>query len=46
MVAHRWSGERGFDNPTVFCADQLLLIGRMRERVAQFLGPFKRREAA
>ena len=34
MVAHRWSAERGFDNPSVFCADQLLLIGRMREWVA------------
>ena len=46
MVAHRWSEERGFDNPTVFCADQLLLIGRMRERVAQFLDPLARRKAA
>ena len=34
MVAHRWSAERGFDNPSVFCADQLLLIGRMREWIA------------
>ena len=34
MVAHRWSAERGFDNPSVYCADQLLLIGRMREWVA------------
>lgn len=37
MVAHRWSDERGFDNPSVFCADQLLLIGRMREWVAPLL---------
>ncbi len=35
MVAHRWSDDRGFDNPSVFCADQLLLIRRMREWVAQ-----------
>lgn len=34
MVAHRWSDARGFDNPSVFCADQLLVIGRMREWVA------------
>lgn len=34
IVAHRWSAERGFDNPSVYCADQLLLIGRMREWVA------------
>ena len=33
MVAHRWSDDREFDNPTVFCADQLLLIRRMREWV-------------
>jgi uncharacterized protein len=31
MVAHRWSSERGFDNPTVFCADQRHLIAAMRE---------------
>ena len=31
MVAHRWSDERGFDNASIFCADQLLLISRMRE---------------
>jgi uncharacterized protein len=30
MVAHRWSTQRGFDNPTVFCADQKYLIGHMR----------------
>ena len=30
MVAHRWSGQRGFDNPSIFCADQRHLIGRMR----------------
>ena len=34
MVAHRWSDDRGFDNPSIFCADQLLLIRRMREWVA------------
>jgi uncharacterized protein len=31
MQTHRWSAARGFDNPSVFCADQQLLIGRMRE---------------
>jgi uncharacterized protein len=30
MVAHRWSAQRGFGNPTVFCADQKYLIDRMR----------------
>ena len=38
MVAHRWSDDRGFDNPSVFCADQLLLIRRMREWVARHKG--------
>ena len=33
MVAHRWSGARGYDNPSVFCADQRHLIAEMR-RVA------------
>ena len=36
MVAHRWSNDRGFDNPSVFCADQQLLIARMREWVAWY----------
>ena len=31
MVAHRWSKDRGFDNPSVYCADQVLLIGYMRD---------------
>ena len=30
MPAHRWSDETGYDNPTVFCADQKLLIAQMR----------------
>lgn len=31
MVAHRWSEDRAFDNPSIFCADQLMVISRMRE---------------
>lgn len=30
MPAHRWSAAAGFDNPSVFCADQRTLIDRMR----------------
>lgn len=30
MVAHRWSRANGFDNPTIFCADQQHLIAEMR----------------
>ncbi|MER8563298.1 cyclophane-forming radical SAM/SPASM peptide maturase YhhB [Mesorhizobium sp. M0578] len=33
MVAHRWSASRGYDNPTIFCADQRHLIARMRRLV-------------
>ena len=36
MILHRWSKENGFDNPSVFCADQLYLIGDMRKELAQF----------
>jgi uncharacterized protein len=34
MVAHRWSAERGYDNPTIYCADQRLVIARMRRLAA------------
>lgn len=30
MVAHRWSSAAGYDNPTIFCADQRNLIAKMR----------------
>lgn len=33
MPAHRWSAERGFDNPTIFCSDQIRLIDRMRQHL-------------
>jgi len=33
MPAHRWSKNRGFDNPSIFCADQRLLIAAMREYI-------------
>lgn len=34
MPTHRWSAARGLDNPSVFCADQKLLIEHMREQIA------------
>jgi uncharacterized protein len=34
MVAHRWSAAAGFDNPSIFCADQRYLIGHMRALAA------------
>jgi uncharacterized protein len=33
MPTHRWSAARGLDNPSVFCADQKLLIEYMREQI-------------
>jgi uncharacterized protein len=33
LYAHRYRADNGFANPTVFCRDQLKLIGHIRERV-------------
>jgi uncharacterized protein len=30
MTLHRWRDENGFDNPSVYCADQMLLINHIR----------------
>lgn len=35
MVAHRWSAQNGFDNPTIFCADQKMLMKQMRAVLAR-----------
>jgi uncharacterized protein len=35
MPAHRWSDDARFDNPSVFCADQRLLIAKMRHWIAR-----------
>jgi uncharacterized protein len=35
MPVHRWSAERGYNNPSVFCADQKILIARMRRWIAR-----------
>jgi uncharacterized protein len=32
-LAHRYSGARGFDNPSVWCADLLKLFAHVRERM-------------
>jgi uncharacterized protein len=31
MPLHRWSDHNGFDNPSVYCVDQRVLIARMRQ---------------
>lgn len=37
MPAHRFSEESGYDNPTVFCADQKRLIAHLRRRIDRAL---------
>ena len=37
MVTHRYDAETGYDNPSVFCADQKTLIAHMRERLDPYL---------
>jgi uncharacterized protein len=34
MPAHRWSEDNGYDNPTIFCNDQLMLIRHLRQVLA------------
>lgn len=36
MTLHRWEEKTGYNNPSVYCADQLLLINEIQERLAQF----------
>lgn len=37
MLTHRYSEENGYDNPTVFCSDQKLVISRMRQVLAPYI---------
>jgi uncharacterized protein len=37
MLTHRYDEQNGYDNPTVFCADQKLLIGQMMDVLAPHL---------
>ena len=37
MPLHRWSDERGYDNPSVYCSDQKLLISHIRKRVRKHM---------
>jgi uncharacterized protein len=36
MLTHRFKAGSGYNNPTIFCADQTLLIGRMRAHIAGY----------
>ncbi len=35
MTLHRWKNETGFNNPSIYCADQKILIGRIREHLSE-----------
>lgn len=37
MILHRWSEDDEFNNPSVYCADQKLLIGEVRSTVSAFI---------
>lgn len=37
MLAHRYADENGYDNPTVFCSDQKLVISRMKQVLAPYI---------
>jgi uncharacterized protein len=37
MTLHRWSEEQGYDNESIYCADQLHLITGIRKKIAQYL---------
>jgi uncharacterized protein len=34
MTLQRWRDDNGYDNPSVYCADQKLLIGHVRQHLA------------
>ncbi len=33
MILHRWKDDSGFDNPSVYCADQMYLINQLRRAI-------------
>lgn len=39
MLTHRFKNGAGYDNPTVFCSDQQMLIARMKEHIGSLLHP-------
>ncbi len=39
MILHRWRKTNGFDNPSIYCADQLYLIGRMHHLLTHYCQP-------
>jgi uncharacterized protein len=37
MILHRWSDKTGFDNPSVYCSDQIYLIEAMQSRINKLI---------
>ena len=37
MTLQRWRDDNGYDNPSVYCEDQKLLIGRIRDKIASLV---------
>ncbi len=35
MTLHRWRDDNGYDNPSIYCNDQKLLIGKVRQTLAE-----------
>ncbi len=38
MPLHRWSKQNGYDNPSVYCADQMILISQVRHQIGLITG--------
>ena len=36
MPAHRWADDTGYDNPSVYCSDQKMLIRHIRQRLTSY----------
>src|SRR6266568_1298672 len=45
LYAHRYRADNGFANPTVYCPDQLKLIGHVRDRMAADVRGLRERSA-
>lgn len=39
MPVNRWRDENGYENPSIYCADQLVLISHMRDKLTALMEP-------
>lgn len=35
MTLHRWRDDNGYDNPSIYCNDQKMLIGQVRQKLSE-----------